>query len=186
MVPRSAEPGPNRHFTSTEKFLFRYVPFLMRLHRWNIFWSIDRQSFAYRGTDAGVKQRLKEEEIARQYIFGKAPKKYHEILVPDFELGCKRKIADPGYLNALNWDNVELLPEGLQKITETGIVSSSGRFDEYDLIVLATGFKVSQFLTPMEVVGADGNTLEQQWRESRGAQAYLGTFVHNFPNMAIL
>lgn len=177
---------PNRQFSSLEKWSFRWVPFLMRLHRWNIFWSIDSKSYSYRGTDAGVKQRLKEEEKARQYIYETAPKKYHDLLVPDFELGCKRKIADPGYLDSLNWDNVELIPEGLQRITEDGIISTSGREDKYDIIVTATGFKVSQFLTPMEVIGANGSTLQQQWNENRGAQAYLGTFVHNFPNMAIL
>jgi cation diffusion facilitator CzcD-associated flavoprotein CzcO len=158
----------------------------MRLLRWNIFWAIDRQSYAYRGSEEGIKQRLKEEQHAREYIYTKAPQKYHEILVPDFELGCKRKIADPDYLESLHRPNIELIPEGLQKITADGIVSSSGRVDEYDIIVLATGFKVSQFLTPMHIVGADGNSLDQQWRECRGAQAYLGTFVHNFPNLAIL
>ncbi|KAJ3469635.1 hypothetical protein MRS44_003700 [Fusarium solani] len=152
---------PNRRFTGFEKFCFR-------------------------GTKAGVEQRLKEEETARRYIFEQAPKKYHDILVPTFELGCKRKIADPGYLVTLHRDNVELIPEGIQKITEDGIVSSSGRHDQYDMIVMATGFKVTEFLTPMEIIGADGNTLDQQWKESRGAQAYLGTFVHNFPNMAII
>lgn len=158
----------------------------MRLRRWNIFWAIDRQSYAYRGTDEGIKQRLKEEQQAREYIYSKAPQKYHDILVPDFELGCKRKIADPNYLESLHRPNVELIPEGLQRITTDGIVSASGRVDEYDIIVLATGFKVSQFLTPMHIVGSDGNSLDQQWRECRGAQAYLGTFVHNFPNLAIL
>ncbi|KAF9634680.1 hypothetical protein BFW01_g5575 [Lasiodiplodia theobromae] len=177
---------PNRRFSALEKFMFRYVPGLMRLRRWNIFWNIDKQSYSYRGTEAGVKQRLLEEEHARQYIYRKAPEKYHNVLVPDFELGCKRKIADPDYLESLHRSNVELIPEGIQEMAENGIVSLSGRVDEYDMIVLATGFKVSQFLTPMRVVGANGTTLEQQWRECRGAQAYLGTFVHNFPNLAIL
>ena len=88
--------------------------------------------------------------------------KYHNLLVPDFELGCKRKIADPEYLDSLNRDNVELIPEGLQRITEDGIISTSGRDDRFDIIVTATGFKVSQFLTPMDVIGANGSTLEQQ------------------------
>lgn len=48
------------------------------------------------------------------------------------------------------------------------------------------GFQVAQFLVPMEIIGSHGRTLSQQWNESRGAQAYLGTFVHNFPNLAIL
>lgn len=131
-------------------------------------------------------RRLQEEEEARQYIYTKALERYHNLLVPDFELGCKRKIADPEYLESLHRENVELIPEGLQRITEDGIVSTSGREDKYDIIVTATGFKVSQFLTPMEVIVANGSTLEQQWKENRGAQAYLGTLVHNFPNMAIL
>lgn len=147
---------PNRRFSALEKFMFRYIPGLMRLQRWNIFWNIDKQSYSYRGTEAGVKQRLLEEEHARQYIYRKAPEKYHNVLVPDFELGCKRKIADPDYLESLHRSNVELIPEGIQEVTENGVVSLSGRVDEYDMIVLATGFKVSQFLTPMRVVGANG------------------------------
>ena len=54
------------------------------------------------------------------------------------------------------------------------------------MIVLATGFQVSQFLTPMEIRGKRHISLNKQWEESRGAQAYFGTYVHNFPNMAIM
>lgn len=38
----------------------------------------------------------------------------------------------------------------------------------------------------MEVFGKGGRNLEKQWKESRGAQAYMGTYVHNFPNFAML
>jgi cation diffusion facilitator CzcD-associated flavoprotein CzcO len=47
-------------------------------------------------------------------------------------------------------------------------------------------FQVAQILTPMHIVGSNGQALQQQWDECRGAQAYLGTHVHNFPNLAIL
>ncbi|KAM0321594.1 hypothetical protein ACHAQA_010020 [Verticillium albo-atrum] len=177
---------PNKVFTPLQQAIFRYVPLVMRLRRLSTFWAIDMQSYSYRGTEVGIRQRLKQEEAARQYIYDHAPKQYHDVLVPEFELGCKRKIADPDYLVSLGRCNVELIPEGLQRISEKGITSTSGRVDEYDVIVLATGFKVSEFLTPMEIVGRDGNSLDKQWKESRGAQEYLGTFVHNFPNLAIL
>lgn len=65
-------------------------------------------------------------------------------------------------------------------------MSESGVREEFDVIVLATGFEVSNFLTAMEITGASGQTLSQQWEESRGAQAYFGTYVHSFPNFAIL
>jgi len=69
---------------------------------------------------------------------------------------------------------------------ETGIVSESGEKTDFDVIVLATGFQVQQFLAPMQVTGKNGISLIQQWKENRGAQAYLGSYVHNFPNFAIL
>lgn len=90
-------------------------------------------------------------------------------------VGCKRRIFDPGYLEVLHSPKVELVPEGIERITETGIISSSGVHDDFDVIVLATGFKVQQFLTPMEIIGANGVSLQRQWDESRGAQAYVGT-----------
>jgi cation diffusion facilitator CzcD-associated flavoprotein CzcO len=101
-------------------------------------------------------------------------------------VGCKRRIFDPGYLGALHAKNLDVVQEGIKEFDETGIVSESGQKTDFDVIVLATGFQVSQFLTPMEVVGRTGTSLLQQWKENRGAQAYLGTFVHNFPNFAIL
>ena len=81
---------------------------------------------------------------------------------------------------------MSLVAEGIQEIDETGIVSEKGVKEEFDVIVLATGFQVSNFLTPMEIIGKTGGTLEAQWQEKDGAQAYLGTYVHNFPNFAIL
>jgi hypothetical protein len=65
-------------------------------------------------------------------------------------------------------------------------VSTSGKEDKFGVIALATGFKVSQFLALMEIIGTEGISLNQQWKECRGAQAYLGTYVHNFPNLAIM
>jgi cation diffusion facilitator CzcD-associated flavoprotein CzcO len=38
----------------------------------------------------------------------------------------------------------------------------------------------------MKIVGREGKELSEQWKESDGAQAYYGTYVHNFPNFAIL
>jgi hypothetical protein len=108
------------------------------------------------------------------------------MIVPTFPLGCKRRIFDPDYLESLHAKNLDLVAEGIEKIDETGIVSSSGVKDEFDVIVLATGFQVQNFLTPMKIVGKTGVTLEDQWTHGKGAQAYLGSYVHNFPNFAIL
>jgi cation diffusion facilitator CzcD-associated flavoprotein CzcO len=177
---------PNHRFTNFEKWAFKWVPFWQRLLRLQIFLEADAQTTTYFPTAKGLKARAAAEEESREYIHSKTPKKYWDFIVPTFPLGCKRRIFDPDYLDALNRNNVDLLNQGIQEITETGIISSGRVKDDFDIIVLATGFQVAQFLTPMEITGTHGASLNQQWRESRGAQAYLGTYVHNFPNMAIL
>ncbi|KAF4553588.1 Pyridine nucleotide-disulfide oxidoreductase-like protein 16 [Elsinoe fawcettii] len=186
---RSAQwyhPRPNRNFTSLEKFLFRWLPLWQRILRLKIFLDADEQTTAYFPTARGIQARMAAEEESKEYILSRAPKKYWDFIVPDFPLGCKRRIFDPGYLDALHRPNVELLNQGIKEITETGIISSRGEKTDFDIIVLATGFQVAQFLTPLKIIGSQGTSLNKQWEECRGAQAYLGTYVHNFPNFAIL
>lgn len=177
---------PNHVYTEFEKFLFRWIPLRQRLLRLRIFIDADEETTTYFPTPKGRKARVETEEQSKRYIRSKAPEKYWKHIIPDFPLGCKRRIFDPDYLESLNFNNVALLPEGILEITESGITSSSGIKDDFDIIVLATGFQVSQFLAGMNIKGANGKSLQQQWEECRGAQAYLGTHVHNFPNMAIL
>lgn len=126
------------------------------------------------------------EENAKAYIYSQAPRKYHEVLVPDFALGCKRRIFDPNYLSSLHLDHVDLIAEGIREVTKTGIISESGYEEDFDIIILATGFQVSNFLTPMQIVGKTGVAIKDQWQSKKGAQAYMGTFVHNFPNFGML
>ncbi|KAH7361730.1 hypothetical protein B0T11DRAFT_279427 [Plectosphaerella cucumerina] len=186
---RSAQwyhPRPNKVFTSWDKFCFRYLPFWQRWHRLDLFLKTDQLASVYGSDEVQVSQRLTLEEEARKYIYSQAPKEYHSFIVPKFPLGCKRRIYDPGYLASLHRRNVELLPEGIKQVTGTGIVSETGKEEEFDAIILATGFSVTSFLTPMRIVGKTGQTLEDQWDQHRGAQAYMGTFVHNHPNFAIL
>ncbi|KAN0110969.1 FAD/NAD(P)-binding domain containing protein [Hyaloscypha variabilis] len=177
---------PNHHFTRFEKWCFRYIPLWQRYRRLRVFLDTDHLSSVYGPEPKQVAQRISVENQAKEYIYRETPQNYHHFIVPDFPLGCKRRIFDPGYLASLHRSNVDLLPEGIREITKTGIVSETGKTEDFDAIILATGFKVQSFLTPMEVVGKTGESISVQWAKKNGAQAYMGTFVHNFPNFAIL
>ncbi|KAJ6071135.1 hypothetical protein N7499_009149 [Penicillium canescens] len=186
---RSAQwyhPRPNKSFSQIQKRAFQWLPFWQRWLRLRIFLQAELESYTYFSSPDGVKARLTAEEESKKYILSRTPQKYHEAIVPNFPLGCKRRIFDPGYLDCLHQTNVVLRSEGIQQFTETGIIGSSGVEETFDIIVLATGFQVSQFLAPMEIYGRHGVSLNKQWDESKGAQAYYGTFVHNFPNLGII
>jgi cation diffusion facilitator CzcD-associated flavoprotein CzcO len=184
--PQWYHPRPNKVFTTFDKFCFRYLPLYQRYHRLDLFLQTDELASVYGSEDKQVEKRLATEAEARSYILSEAPKKYHHFIVPDFPLGCKRRIYDPGYLACLHRDNVELLPEGIQEFTETGLLSETGKSEDFDAVILATGFDVQSFLAPMKITGKTGEELQNQWSNRRGAQAYMGTFVHNNPNFAIL
>ncbi|KAJ0119957.1 hypothetical protein J7T55_000807 [Diaporthe amygdali] len=179
-------PRPNHRFSPFERFCFRYIPLWQRYYRLKTFLDTDNLASSYGSSHEEVKQRRDIEQNAKEYIYSQAPKKYHEVLVPDFALGCKRRIFDPNYLSSLHLDHVDLIAEGIREVTDTGIISENGYQEDFDIIILATGFQVSNFLTPMQIVGKTGVGIKDQWESQRGAQAYMGTFVHNFPNFGIL
>jgi cyclohexanone monooxygenase len=53
-----------------------------------------------------------------------------------------------------------------------------------DAIVLATGFRATEYLHGLDVVGADGRRLRDDWAEV--AHAYLGLTVSGYPNFFML
>jgi 4-hydroxyacetophenone monooxygenase len=56
--------------------------------------------------------------------------------------------------------------------------------EDVDVIIYATGFTASKFLTPMTVKGSGGLDLHEHW--AGDARAYLGVTIPNFPNLFCL
>lgn len=89
---------------------------------------------------------------------------------------------DPGYLKCLYRSNVELVTDPIETLTEKGILGKSGKEYAFDVLILATGFDVSEQGLGINVVGRNGKTVTEQWVEQDGPQAYLGTAIPNFPS----
>jgi len=62
----------------------------------------------------------------------------------------------------LQQDNVELVGDSIDRITETSIVTATGIVD-VDMIVLATGFETSRYLSGIDVIGTGGHSLHERW-----------------------
>jgi 4-hydroxyacetophenone monooxygenase len=105
--------------------------------------------------------------------------------LPDYPPLAKRFVVDSGWFQTLKRDDVDLVAEAVARIEPNGIVSASGEFYEFDAIVLATGFRTTDYLWPMEITGRDGLSIAQRW-EKDGARAYNGLTVPGFPNFFIL
>lgn len=104
-------------------------------------------------------------------------------LTPKYAPGCKRLIITDDYYPALSRENVDLETRRILRITETGIAVEGDSQQEYDLIILATGFKTVEFMCPIEIQGSKGRPLAEIWKD--GASAYYGVTVEDLPNFGL-
>lgn len=96
-----------------------------------------------------------------------------------------RPLLDNGWFRTVARPDVDLITEQIAEVTSDGVVTTSGARHQVDVIALATGFNILQFLAPMEIRGTSGKTLREEWGED-DARAYLGITVPGFPNFFIL
>lgn len=106
-----------------------------------------------------------------------------DTLTPDYAPGCKRVIITDDYYPTLARENVHLETRGITGITDSGIEVDEAGEQEYDLIVLATGFRTVEFMHPIRIYGANGRSLEDIWRN--GATAFNGVTVEDLPNFGM-
>jgi len=175
---------PKMDFTYSQRTqrLFERFPALQRADRAAIF------AFMELGALAMTSQRWLLEPfraIARHQISKAISDPVLRAKVtPDDELGCKRLMLTDEWYPTLTRANVELITDPIAAITPAGIRLQDGSERPADVLVLATGFKTHAFVAPMEITGAGGQTLAQEWAEV--PRAYLGMSVPGFPNMFLL
>jgi cation diffusion facilitator CzcD-associated flavoprotein CzcO len=105
-------------------------------------------------------------------------------LTPDYEYGCKRVLRSDDYYPALQRDNVELVTEGIDRVTENGIETVDGVLREFDVIIFGTGFASQAFQGSLRIAGRNGITLGDRW--GTNPEAFLGITVDGFPNMFLV
>jgi cation diffusion facilitator CzcD-associated flavoprotein CzcO len=105
-------------------------------------------------------------------------------LTPDFTIGCKRILMSNDYYPALKQPNVDVITDGIVRVTSKGVVTADGIEHEVDTIIFGTGFRVGEGMGDVAVTGRDGVKLADVWAD--GPQAHLGTTVAGFPNLFLM
>ncbi|KAG1906692.1 uncharacterized protein F5891DRAFT_1003450 [Suillus fuscotomentosus] len=171
---------PHIPYSDTEKWIFANIPLAMRLHRaWIVFWF--ELHLIIRPSDRTLKKRR---EAMTKYILNKAPSRYHDRMIPDYLPGCKRTVANSGFLDVLHRPNLTLNFDGIDNIAENGIITKTGEMLPFDVIVYATGFISDRY--PMHVRGSNEATIQGYYDAHGGPTAYLGTAVPDIPNFYLL
>jgi 4-hydroxyacetophenone monooxygenase len=178
------------------QWLLANVPFYSQWYRFWLFWRlaegalpaarVDPDWPAGNGSVSALNDELRV--MLTQYIemqFADTPELLDQV-VPRYPPLAKRMLLDNGIWAAtLKRDHVHLESGGIARITPRGIVTGDGREHEVDVVVYATGFEASRFLTPMKITGRSGVDLHEHWGHD-DARAYLGITVAGFPNLFCL
>ena len=175
-------PRRNRDIPRWYRSALAGAPPLHRGSRTLAAWSRDLQvrSFMRDGLFRRLGRRMALRHLAQQV----PDPALRERVTPAYDMGCKRILLSDDYYPALGLPYVTVT-SALRSVTAHGVVDADGVEHEVDAIVWATGFKVLDPPLAKLVVGRDGRTLAEAWRD-RGMTAYRGTTVAGFPNFYIL
>ncbi len=190
-------PTPDYHdpVSPEAQWLFANVPGYANWYRFWIFWrnveGLMPAATVDPDWDGGGRSVSQVNELVRQLLAGYLQAELAddpdllEAAVPDYPPFAKRFIRDNGiWARTLRRDDVDLVTTAIAEITAEGVRTADGRLHEADVIIYGTGFRASDFLTPMKVVGRGGTDLHQRW--GGDARAYLGITLPGFPNFFLL
>ena len=104
---------------------------------------------------------------------------------PSYPPFGKRMLLDNGWYPTLTRPNVTLVPHSVTAMDETGLVDALGRHHEVDVVIWATGFQATRFVSSMHVYGRQRTSLRDVWSDD-DPTAYLGVSVPSFPNLFLL
>jgi cation diffusion facilitator CzcD-associated flavoprotein CzcO len=176
-------PRRDRPYTRLERLAFRHLPLVQKAYRTGIYWG--RETFVPAFTvNPKIATPAKKAALGNIHRHLSDPR-LRERVTPDFEIGCKRILLSNDYYSALARDNVELVTDGIDKVTGNAIVTRDGVEREIDALVVATGFHTTDLPIAEKVTGRHGESLAEQW-EREGMSAYKGATTHGFPNLFFL
>jgi cation diffusion facilitator CzcD-associated flavoprotein CzcO len=181
-TPPWVVPKADRPMRDWEKRLFRIAPPLHRLYRAWIYASLE-----LRAPMLTRSPRLMNwlGSLALRYLHAVVQDPaLREKLTPRYVMGCKRILLSNDYYPALVRPNVEVVTDGIARVTREGVVTHDGHERKVDAIICGTGFALADGMLSLDLVGLEGKKLPEAMREK--PEAYLGITVRDFPNLFML
>jgi cation diffusion facilitator CzcD-associated flavoprotein CzcO len=175
-------PRNDRAFTPTEHRIFEHVPGAQRLYRESIYWRFEARFNAMR-KDSRL-GRWMQGQFHKQLQPLISERLTEEALLPDYPLGCKRILIADDWYPAIMRPDVDVVTAGVDRIEDGVVVTVDGERHPVDTLIFGTGFRSTEFLSPLKITGRQGRDLNEVWAD--GARAFLGLAVPGFPNLFML
>jgi 4-hydroxyacetophenone monooxygenase len=187
--------GYSDPITEGAQWLLAHLPFYVKWYRFNMFWRYGdgllpflRKDPAWPHPDRAVnKGNDRHRQELTDFILSELKDRPDliEKCVPTYPPYGKRILLDNNWFKTLTKPNVELVTEPIDRFAREGIVTADGQLHKHDVIVISTGFKVSEMAARLNIMGRDGKNLKQAWANDNPT-AYLGLTVPDFPNLFLM
>jgi 4-hydroxyacetophenone monooxygenase len=187
--------GYSDPITEGAQWLLAHLPFYVQWYRFNMFWRYGdgllpflRKDPAWPHPDRAVnKGNERHRQELTDFIQSELKDRPDliEKCVPTYPPYGKRILLDNNWFKTLTRPNVDLVTDRIDHFAPEGIVTADGRLRPHDVIVISTGFKVSEMAARLNITGRDGRNLKQAWSNDNPT-AYLGLTVPDFPNLFLM
>ncbi|WP_322937906.1 flavin-containing monooxygenase [Nocardioides bizhenqiangii] len=179
-TPNWVIPRNERRFTRVEKAIFRHVPGAQRAARAAVYALLESRAPAF--TRFPTLLKVVESQCKKNIAKAIDDPELVAKVTPTYRAGCKRILISNSWYPALAADNVDLVTDPIVKVTGDAVVTADGEERPIDVLVVATGFYVTEPPIAQHITGREGGTLAEVWGEA-GMAAYKGTTIHGFPNL---
>ena len=185
--PAWVVPRHDHEISALRRAIYRYVPPLRQNYRASL---MDEREGKFEAT---FYPRSKKQEFVKELskghmlrqLPGEGNAELREKVTPDYPFSCKRIIVSDDFYPTLLRSNTTLETTSISHVTPRGIQMTDGTHHDLDLLILATGFNSTKFLSNINITGTDNQSLNEAWSRD-GASAYLGITVPTLPNFGIL
>ncbi|MFN8309556.1 MAG: NAD(P)/FAD-dependent oxidoreductase [Chitinophagales bacterium] len=175
-------PKPDGAIAPWQQQLYEKIPLIREWYRQLIYWMNEVQVLGFTSQRGFL--RFAEKLVRRHLKRRIKDKVLLEKLLPNYEMGCKRILLSNNYYPALQQPNVEVITDKILSVGNHYIESADGQKRNIDAIIFGTGFHVTDAFQFADITGRNATPLKEVWKN--GAEAFLGTTVHGFPNMFML
>ena len=181
--PNYVGPKKDRAYSGPERLAFITMAPVERLYRWWIYLGLEFRWLFFR-KDSWPGRKLAEafrSGIRDDVVSDRLPE---GSVVPDYPIGCKRILISNDWYPTLMRPNVSVVDQPIARVEPDAVVTADGERHPTDVLIVATGFSTTDFLSHIDIAGEGGRSLAEEWMD--GSRAYLGTAVPGFPNCYLL
>ena len=177
------------------QWLFEHVPHYAKWYRFGLFWRYGdgllrflRKDPEWPHPDRSLNRTNdRHRQEMTEFIESSLAEKPELIphCVPTYPPFGKRILIDNGWFETLCEPHVNLVTASIDRFEAGGLRTADGRLHELDVVVMATGFDVTNLAARIDMVGRHGRRLAEDWADD-DPTAYLGMAVPEFPNFFVM